>query len=70
VVDGERPLEFPDEILSFHREKAPHLYLTSQNILRAFQKNKSRYEFNPDLGKVADSTPLCFSNKECIWTKL
>jgi hypothetical protein len=34
-----------------------YLYLTSDDILRAFQKNKFYYEFNPFKGEVADIVP-------------
>jgi hypothetical protein len=37
-----------------------HLYLTSKNILRAFDKNKYHYGFDPDLERVTDTVSLYF----------
>ena len=49
VVDGERPLKcFLSKFWLPGESSDLHLYLTSRNILRAFQKNKFHYEFNPD----------------------
>jgi hypothetical protein len=47
VVDGERPLKFSFQNSEFPAKKFDlYLYLTSQDILRAFHKNKFHHESN------------------------
>jgi hypothetical protein len=55
VVDGERPLKFPYRKFCSISLPAP------KDILRAFQKNKFHYEFNPDTEKLGDIVPPYFS---------
>ena len=55
VVDGERPLKFILSKFWVLVEKSDlYLYLTSKDILRAFQKNKFLNKFNLDTQKAAD----------------
>ncbi|HXX35852.1 MAG TPA: hypothetical protein VEM15_15385 [Thermodesulfobacteriota bacterium] len=50
---------FPGEILSSHRKKTLHLYLGSQNILRAFHK-KIITDLIPIYEKHAHTVPVYF----------
>jgi hypothetical protein len=47
-------------------------YITKggEDILRAFQKNKFHYEFNPGIEKAADTVPLYSFYMVPIWIKL
>jgi len=63
VGDGERPLKFslPDWILIENLDL--YFYLISEDILRAFQKDKFDYKFSPDLEKFADIFLHVFSTR-------